>query len=233
MEYDGIPYRVIAPDAEIGEGTTIMPFAVIGSGVKIGKNCYIGTGCSVNAGVIIGEGTCVSSNVTVGASVLIGGNVFIGDGCSIGVFRSMERAVTDADVECGFVELHDNVTIEPRCVIEYGFTKEEPTVIDTDTTLCVGCYVKAGTFIGKDCTLSPYCYVGNKARLEGKNRFTAQIIIGERTVLEHGVCGINRYLFKNDTTYKRHQKIDTSRNNDDYGKLYCYPKFDTFYKKDK
>jgi UDP-3-O-[3-hydroxymyristoyl] glucosamine N-acyltransferase len=229
MEYDGIPYRVIAPNAEIGEGTVVMPFATIGDGVRIGKGCFIGQGCVINKGAVIGNDVDVGAGTQIGCLVEIGDRCVIDGNCLIGTFQS---AICDEE-QTGFSEcllsVGADVQIEPMCVVEYGCTKENKTVIKSNCRICVGCYLKAGCAIGEDCTLFPYCYIGNKAILEGNNNITAQTIVGDGALLEKDVCGCNRFLFENYTIYKKNRRIDKTKRPAFRSGEYNFSSRDTFF----
>lgn len=178
MEYDGIPYRVVSPTADIGEGTKIMPFVTIADGAKVGKNCYIGQGCVIGGGVNVGDG-CV-----------------FGNNCSIGVLESLyENEPPPSD---NVVHIGNNVTLLHNCFIEAG-----GTVVSDNVAVSQNCIIQRGVFIGVDCCLLPNCYIAFSSRLEGENRLGANTVVGKYTTLQHGVCGAFNCVFKNKTVYKK------------------------------
>lgn len=92
----------IAPDAEIGEGTVILPGCLIYSGTKIGKGCRIGPNCLLESAEI-GDGTSVNEaqikesvigrNTTVGPFCWIRPGCRIGDNVRLGDFVELKKAV--------------------------------------------------------------------------------------------------------------------------------------------
>lgn len=178
MEYDGIPYRVIAPDAEIGEGTVIMPFSFIGSGAKIGKNCYIGQGCYIIQGATIRDGCFFAGNCIIGLQPMVYEN---------------EPSATDCTVKIG-----SNVTFLWGCSVEAG-----NTVISDNVCVSQNCTVQRGVFVGERCSLLPNCYIALSARLEGDNHLGANTVVGKYAVLQQGVAGAFGCVFKNKTVYKK------------------------------
>jgi UDP-N-acetylglucosamine acyltransferase len=61
------PTAVIAPDAVIGEGTSIGPFSVVGAGVIIGKNNKIGSHTVIEGRTTIGDENQIFQFASVGA----------------------------------------------------------------------------------------------------------------------------------------------------------------------
>jgi acetyltransferase-like isoleucine patch superfamily enzyme len=108
----------IAPDAQIGDGTTIGNFTEVGFGVKIGKNCkiqafvFIPKGVTLEDNVFIGpattftndryptakaygkfEQTTVQEGANIGAGSTIRCGITIGKGATIGAGSVVTRDV--------------------------------------------------------------------------------------------------------------------------------------------
>lgn len=195
MEYDGIPYRVISPDVEIGEGTRIMPFVTIGDGVKIGKGCFIGQGCVINQGATIGDGCFFAGNCIIGSQPMAYEN---------------EPSATDGTVKIG-----SGVTFLWGCSVEAG-----GTVISNNVFVSQNCTVQRGVFIGEECILLPNCYIALSSRLEGQNRLAANTVVGKYAVLEKGVCSGLNCVFGNKTMYKKQSEKKITLGDFDGGNTY-------------
>jgi acetyltransferase-like isoleucine patch superfamily enzyme len=72
------PTAEVAPDAEIGTGTSIWNQAQVRAGARIGAGCIIGKNVYVDAGVVIGERVKVQNNVSLFRGVTVEDGAFIG-----------------------------------------------------------------------------------------------------------------------------------------------------------
>lgn len=82
------PTAIIASDAEIGHGSTVMAGAVLNTGAKIGKHAII------NTGAIIDHDCLISDHVHIAPGVVLSGNVQIGTGTLIGVGATCKHGVS-------------------------------------------------------------------------------------------------------------------------------------------
>ena len=76
-----LPYRqfcVIAPDAEIGEGTRIGNFVLIRDATRIGRDCLIGSYVDIEGDVRIGDRVSLQSGCYLTRGVVIEDDVFCG-----------------------------------------------------------------------------------------------------------------------------------------------------------
>jgi acetyltransferase-like isoleucine patch superfamily enzyme len=72
------PSADVAPDAEIGPGTSIWNQAQVREGARIGARCIIGKNVYVDTGVVIGDDVKVQNNVSLFHGVTVEDGVFIG-----------------------------------------------------------------------------------------------------------------------------------------------------------
>ena len=72
------PSAEVAPDAKIGERTSIWHQCQVRSGVSIGENCILGRGVYIDTGVSIGSNVKIQNYVSVYHGVTIEDGVFIG-----------------------------------------------------------------------------------------------------------------------------------------------------------
>lgn len=92
----------IAPDVEIGEGTSILPGVILLQGTKIGKNCTIGPNTLI-CDSTIGDGAVVNSaqiyDSSVGAGTTVGpfahirNHCEVGENCRIGNFVELKNSI--------------------------------------------------------------------------------------------------------------------------------------------
>lgn len=74
---------VVSENAEIGNGTVVMPNTVINSSTSIGKHCIINSGAIVEHDNIIEDFVHISPGATVTGNIQIGEGTQIGAGASI------------------------------------------------------------------------------------------------------------------------------------------------------
>jgi len=81
MGSDFHPYRqfsVIAPDAEIGEGTRIGNFVLIRDLTRIGRDCLVGSYVDIEGDVRIGDRVSLQSGCYLTRGVIVEDDVFCG-----------------------------------------------------------------------------------------------------------------------------------------------------------
>lgn len=200
MEYDGIPYRVISPDAEIGEGTRIMPFVTIGNNAKIGKNCYIGQGCVVDAGAVIENQCYIGRHVIISRGVHIRDNVFIGDNCVLGT-ADILTVKAQRVIERVYLDIEAAANICSNCTIRGGVSEKHKTVIGEKVFISDGCVIYSGVTIGSYTFLAPMVYAGCACSIGERCAIAAQTIIGDAVTVKDKVGAVNRVIFENKNTY--------------------------------
>ncbi|MDX2149181.1 MAG: NeuD/PglB/VioB family sugar acetyltransferase [Bryobacteraceae bacterium] len=107
------PFSSVAEDAEMGEGTVVMPGAVVRSGARIGRCALLNTGCSVDHDSVMGDFASLAPGARVGGGVRIGSYSAIGLGASVIHNVSIGEHVV---VGAGAVVLKDL----PDAVVAYG-----------------------------------------------------------------------------------------------------------------
>ncbi len=105
------PSAVIAPDAEIGEGTLIVAGAVVNVGSRIGRFAVVNTGATLDHDNVIGDGVHVSPGCHLAGTVTCGDDVFIGTGASV---IPRIRIGAGAYVAAGAVVTND---VDPGCLV--------------------------------------------------------------------------------------------------------------------
>ena len=78
------PTALVAPDAAIGEGSSVGPYAVIGAGASLGARCSVGAHAVVGEGSRIGDRCVLHPRATIHRDVVIGARCVIHTGASVG-----------------------------------------------------------------------------------------------------------------------------------------------------
>lgn len=68
----------VAPDASIGDGSSVWHLAQVREGARVGENCVIGRGAYIGSGVVIGDNSKVQNYALVYEPAVLGDGVFIG-----------------------------------------------------------------------------------------------------------------------------------------------------------
>lgn len=172
---DGV---VISPDAEIQEGTKIMPSTIIFGKTKIGKRCVIGPNTRLE-NVCIGDDSTldnvvakdskIGNHVSVGPFVQLRPNSIIEDFAHVGDFVEIKNSVIgkgtcvahltyvgDSDVGknvnfgCGVVTVNYDGSKKARCVIKDDAFIGCNTNLVAPVTVGEAAYTAAGSTVTKD-----------------------------------------------------------------------------------
>jgi UDP-3-O-[3-hydroxymyristoyl] glucosamine N-acyltransferase len=163
---------LIAPTAQIGEGTIIQPGTFIGNNVKIGKNCLIHSNVSIYDDCEIGN------NVTIHAGTVLGADAF---------YYKKRSEGFDKLKSSGKVVIEDDVDLGALCTIDRGVT--------CDTTIKKGTKIDNQVHIGHDTVVGERCLIAsqtgiagcviieNEVTIWGQVGMTSGITIGEKAVI--------------------------------------------------
>lgn len=174
--------QLIAPSAEIGEGTIIQPNAFIGNHVTIGKNCVIHANVVINDHIVIGD------NVVIHAGTVLGADAF---------YFKKRPDYFDPLISCGSVVIEDNVTLGALCTIDRGVTGN--TTIKKGTKIDNQVHVGHDTVIGEMCLIAAQCGIAGCVVIEdnvtlwGQAGTTSGITIGENAVIS-AKAGVSKSL---------------------------------------
>ncbi len=174
--------QLIAPSAEIGEGTIIQPNAFIGNHVTIGKNCVIHANVVINDHIVIGD------NVVIHAGTVLGADAF---------YFKKRPDYFDPLISCGSVVIEDDVTLGALCTIDRGVTGN--TTIKKGTKIDNQVHVGHDTVIGEMCLIAAQCGIAGCVVIEdnvtlwGQAGTTSGITIGENAVIS-AKAGVSKSL---------------------------------------
>jgi len=99
------PRAYIAPDAQLGDGSTIGHGAVVNSGARVGQNCIVNTGaiiehdamveahCHIATGAIVNGGCVVGAASMIGSRAVLLQGISLGAGCVVGAGAVVLRDV--------------------------------------------------------------------------------------------------------------------------------------------
>lgn len=163
---------LIAPTAQIGDGTIVQPGTFIGNNVKIGKNCLIHSNVSIYDDCEIGD------NVTIHAGTILGADAF---------YYKKRSEGFDKLKSSGKVVIEDDVDLGALCTIDRGVT--------CDTTIKKGTKIDNQVHIGHDTVVGERCLIAsqtgiagcviieNEVTIWGQVGMTSGITIGEKAVI--------------------------------------------------
>lgn len=160
------PTAVIAPDAEIDEGTRVGPFAVIGPNVALG------------------EGVSIASHVVIEC------NTKIGPGCSVGVGAVLGSAPQDRSYqdEETWLEIGAGTLIREYATLNRG------SAATGVTTVGQGCFIMSYAHVAHDCVLEDDVTIANAVQLAGHVRIGHNATLGGLTPV-HQFVRIGAYAF--------------------------------------
>ena len=112
---------VIAPSADIGRGTVVMPGVIVNAAAVIGENCIINSGAIVEHDCTIGPNAHISPRAVLGDGVNVGRLAHVGLGAVVlpGVTVGEESVIG-----AGAVVLHE---VPARCTVVGVPAKALPT----------------------------------------------------------------------------------------------------------
>ena len=183
------PTAWVAPDAVVGEGSTIDAFAVVDAGARIGPGCWIQSHASVGRGAVLGARCRVMPGAVVMERSRLGDRVWLHPGAVVGadgfghvrgaggILRvpHVGRAVLDDDVEIGANSCVDRAAL--------GETR-----IGRGTRLDNLVQVAHGVRIGAECLVAAFAGIAGGARLgdgvvmAGRSAVVDGIEVGEGAV---------------------------------------------------
>lgn len=134
VEVNAVP----APPPVIDDTATVAPDAEIGDGSTVGANTVI------NKEVSVGEGSTIGADVTINKETQLGDNTVVGDGSTI------HKNVTAGDD----LTVGSNVTIHKDVMIGERVTIGDNTVIHSGTMIGSDVLIGVGVFIGNDVIIS-------------------------------------------------------------------------------
>lgn len=174
--------KILAADAQIGEGTQIQPQVFIGNGVVIGRNCLI------HPNVVIYDGTIIGDHVVIHAGAVLGADAFY--------FKKRPEGY-DPLISCGRVVIENDVYIGAACTIDRGVTGD--TTIGAGSKIDNQVHIGHDTVIGKKCLIAAQTgiagcvVVGDEVTLWGQVGTTSGIAIGDKAVVL-GQTGVTKSL---------------------------------------
>jgi UDP-3-O-[3-hydroxymyristoyl] glucosamine N-acyltransferase len=185
------PTAVVAPDAEIGEGTEIGPYAVIGAGARIGARGLIGPHAVVGAGCIFGDDCRILAHASAHFCVA-GHRVTLHQGARVGQegfgFTHTPEGRYVTIPQLGRVLLGDEVEVGANTCIDRGAMDD--TVIGPGTRLDNlvqighnvatgrGCVIVSQVGISGSTVLGDYVTAAGQAGLAGHLKIGSKARIG-------------------------------------------------------
>lgn len=156
---------VVAPDAELGEGSEVGPFCVLGidpTGEPEPLRC--GPGAVIRSHTVVYRGVSAGGGLQTGHGALVREHTVIGDDVSIGSHSILEHHVTVGDD----VRIHSNCFVPEHSILEDGAWLGPGVVVtnarypnrpDTKQNL-LGVHVEAGATVGAAVVILPGVRIG-------------------------------------------------------------------------
>lgn len=154
------PTAEVAPDVQIGEGTSIWHLVQIRPGSKIGENCILGRGVYIDNDVIIGNNVKIQNYVSVYHGVTLEDGVFVGP--HVCFTNDMNPRAINPD---GTLKSGDDWALS-RTRVAYGAALGANSTIRCGVTVGQWAMVGSGSVVTRDVPDYGLVY-GNPARLHG------------------------------------------------------------------
>jgi UDP-3-O-[3-hydroxymyristoyl] glucosamine N-acyltransferase len=162
-------FKMISPEAEIGEGTIVQPGVFIGNHVKIGRNCLIHANVSIYDHSIIGDRVVIHSGTVIGADAFY--------------FQRKPQGYSKFE-SCGRVVIGDDVEIGANCCIDKGVSGD--TRIGRGTRFDNLIQIGHDTSIGENCLFASAVIVAGVTTVEDDVILWGQVAIQKDIVIGKG-----------------------------------------------
>jgi UDP-3-O-[3-hydroxymyristoyl] glucosamine N-acyltransferase len=162
------PTAILAPNARVGDNSSIGAYCVIGSGVTIGRNAVIHPHVIIYPGVNIGDDFTCHSHVSIREGVTIGNRVTLLNGAVIGAdgFGFVEHGGELIKIpQVGAVIIEDEVEIGANTTIDRA----------TMGATIIRRAVKLDNLI----QVGHNCEIGNSTRMAAQSGLAGSVKVGE------------------------------------------------------
>ncbi len=150
----------VAPDAEIGEGTTLGEFCVIEAGVSIGCGCRFGHGVQILADTVIGDEVQIDGPTVIGKRPM-----------------RAKRSAFKHSTEQPPTRIGTGSLIGTHVVIYRGASLGEHVLVADSASVREDVTIGDYTIVGRNVTVENMCQVGRKCKLETACYITAHSVI--------------------------------------------------------
>jgi len=192
------PGARVAPDAQLGEGVTVMAGAYLDDGVRVGAGTVLYPGVYLGRGVQVGNQCVLYPNAVVREGCVLGDRVILQPGAVIGsdgfgYARDGARQVRFPQV--GIVVLEDEVEVGACTTVDRAALGE--TRIGRGTKIDNQVQIAHNVRVGSDCTLvsqvgiSGSSTLGDRVILAGQVGLVGHITLGDGVIVgaQSGVPG--------------------------------------------
>lgn len=174
---------LIAPEAKIGAGTTVMPFAYIGGEVEIGRNCYIGSGVRLVGRVRIGDNVSIRENSVIGADGLSTDRDGDGKAATMPQFGGV---VIEDDVQIGALTVIARGAIDDT-IIERGSKIDNSTFISHNVHIGEDTFVVGETIMFGGSSTGERVFISGNATIRNKAKLGDRAFVGMGSVVTKDV----------------------------------------------
>lgn len=163
-----------APEAEIGEGSSISDKAEIAKGAKIGKNCTILAHVYIGSKTVIGDNTIIYPNTTIYRDCVIGSDCIIHSNTAIGAdgfgFATNKLGEHKKIYQNGNVVIGDDV--------EIGSNVSVDRAVFGSTILHKGVRIDNLVQIGHNCEIGEYSVFVAQSGSAGSTKLGRNVVVG-------------------------------------------------------
>jgi len=163
-----------APEAKIGEGTTIAEGAHVQKGAVIGKNALIMPGAFVGRGAQIGDNTILHANVSVYHDCVIGSDCILHSGCVVGSdgfgFATSKLGTHTKLYQNGHVVIEDDVELGAGVTIDRA--------VFGATLIKEGVRMDNLVHIGHNCEIGEYSVLVAQTGIAGSTTLGRNVVMG-------------------------------------------------------
>ncbi len=186
---------VIAPNASIGEGTSIGAFSVIGENVTIGAGCQIGHHVVIHEHTTIGDHVRIDDHTTIGKQPM----------------RSPNSAVT-ADKIQPAAQIGNRCLVGASVILYAGCTLGEKVLVADLATVREEVTVGDFTIIGRGVAVENKCTIGRYCKLETNVYLTAYSTVEDRVFIAPGVLTSNdNFVGRTEERFKHFKGVTVKR----------------------
>ncbi len=184
------PTAVIAPDAKLGQRSSIGPYVTIEQGVEIGDDCVLKSFVAIYRDAKIGHRFLAHSHAVVREKVRIGNDVILQNGAVVGSdgfgFARQADGSYYKIAPSGAVVIEDGVEIQAHACIDratVGETRLRRGVkVDNLVQIGHGCDIGENTLLCGQVGLAGSCKVGGNVVLAGQVGLAGHLTIGDNVV---------------------------------------------------
>jgi UDP-3-O-[3-hydroxymyristoyl] glucosamine N-acyltransferase len=188
----------VHPTAQIGAGTSILPFAVVGEGTTVGERSWIhshvviGRYCRLGHEVVLYPGVVLYDGTVLGDRVIVHGNAVLG---ADGFGYRMQNGRHVKVPQLGYVEIGDDVEVGACTTIDRGTFRATKvgtgTKIDNLVQVGHNCRIGRHNLLVSQMGIAGSSSTGDYVVIAGQVGVVGHVHIGDRSMIG-GQAGVTK-----------------------------------------